>query len=466
LKAKFDSRAFPWNRAARDLFIHPGILLLNMISFLTIALFSGTILTSCFLFVHIALNFAATAGLERSSDASARRYLYWICVGLNAGSFLVLQHLGLIGILDSNNVSTPSTLPFLMGYAFYTLQALAIHGAVYRGLITGLNFQRYVLAVSFCGAFLAGPIFNQAQLKSFEDIEISLPTPARIYQHLHFFVGALVFKYVFANWLAQWAHTQDLSSPLRIARTVFCFELQVYFDFAGYSLLSLFLCRIFCIPMYHNFQHPFAARNIPEFWRRWHVGLGTFFKENVFTPLKTVYPNRTATRIVLPITVFMLSALWHGPTRNFVLWGLLHGIAFVVSVAVLNKFRQGFFLRLASRVSVFVVLFYGRLLFMESDFERLLQKFRELGRFVHMGRELSSVFTNGQELTAILLKNWDGCIVGVAIAAIIGYEVWGISADDTRCYRYLKPGLWTLLLLFLMLLFFQPAEHAGFVYGR
>jgi D-alanyl-lipoteichoic acid acyltransferase DltB (MBOAT superfamily) len=218
--------------------------------------------------------------------------------------------------------------------------------------------------------------------------------------------------------------------------------------------------------MYHNFQHPFVARNIPEFWRRWHVGLGTFFKENVFTPLKAAYPTQTATRVVLPITVFMLSALWHGPTRNFVLWGLLHGLAFVGSVAVLKKFRQGFFLRLGSRLSVFVVLFYGRLLFMESDFGRLMQKFRELGRFLPMARELSAVFANREQLTATLLKNWDGCLVGLAIAAIIGYEVWGMRADDTRCYRYLKPGLWALLLLFLMLLFFQPAEHAGFVYGR
>ncbi|HET9238038.1 MAG TPA: MBOAT family O-acyltransferase [Oligoflexus sp.] len=466
MKAKFHSRPFPWNRAARDLFIHPGILLLNVISFLTIALFSGTILTSAFLFVHIAVNFAATTGLERITDAHARRFFYWLCVALNAGSFLILQHLGLIGILDSNNVSTPSTLPFLMGYAFYTLQALAIQGAVYRGLITGLNFQRYVLAVSFCGAFLAGPIFNQAQLKAFEDIEVSFPTPARIYQHLHFLIGALVFKYVFANWLSQWVNTQDVSSPLLIARTVLCFELQVYFDFAGYSLLSFFLCRIFCIPMYHNFQHPFAARNIPEFWRRWHVGLGTFFKENVFTPLKGIYPNQTATRMALPITVFMLSALWHGPTRNFVLWGLLHGLAFVSSVAVLKAFRPGFLLRLGTRLSVFVVLFYGRLLFMESDFGRLMHKFRELGRFLHMGRELSLIFANRESLTGLLLKNWDGCVVGLAIAGIIGYEVWGISADDRRCYRYLKPGLWALMLLLLMLLFFQPADHAGFVYGR
>jgi D-alanyl-lipoteichoic acid acyltransferase DltB (MBOAT superfamily) len=460
LKMKSASRTLPWSRVTRDLFIHPGILLLNVISFLAIALFS------CFLFLHIAFNFAGTAGLERITGLSTRRNIYWLCIGANVSSFFILQHMGFIGILDSNNVSAPSTLPFLMGYAFYTLQAIAIHSAVYRSVISGLNFQRYMLALSFCGAFLAGPIFNQDQLKDFEDLEISFPTPARIYEHLHFLVGAFVFKYVFANWLSQWVHGLDVSSPLMIARTVFCFELQVYFDFAGYSLISLFLCRIFGIPMYHNFQHPFVARNIPEFWRRWHVGLGTFFKENVFSPLKAVYPHPMATRVLLPMTVFMLSALWHGPTRNFVLWGLLHGLAFVVSVAVLKSWRNSFLLRLGARLSVFAVLFYGRLLFMESDFDRLVQKFRELGRFEKMGREVAALFATRDQLAQTLLKNWDGFVIGSAIGCVLAYEIWGIKANDPRCYRYLKPGLWAFLLLLLMLLFFQAAEHAGFVYGR
>jgi D-alanyl-lipoteichoic acid acyltransferase DltB (MBOAT superfamily) len=466
LKMKLDSRTLLWSRVTRDLLIHPGILLLNVISFLTIALFSGTILTSGFLFLHIALNYAGTVGLERITSASARKNIYWFCVGANVSSFFILQHMGFIGILDSNNVSAPSTLPFLMGYAFYTLQAIAVHSAVYRSVITGLNFQRFMLALSFCGAFLAGPIFNQDQLKAFEDIEITFPTPARIYEHLHFLVGAFLFKYVFANWLSQWVDGLDISSPLMIARTVFCFELQVYFDFAGYSLLSLFLCRIFYIPMYHNFQHPFVARNIPDFWRRWHVGLGTFFKENVFAPLKAMYPHRMATRVILPMTVFLVSALWHGPTRNFVLWGLLHGLAFVLSVAILKSWQNGFFLRLGARLSVFVVLFYGRLLFMESDFDRLIQKFRELGRFEKMGREVLTLFAARGHIKATFLQHWESWAIGSAIACVLAYELWGIKANDTRCYRYLKPGLWAFLLLLLTLLFFQPAEHAGFVYGR
>lgn len=466
MKPKIDARVLPWSRVTRDLFAHSGLWLLNLVSLLAIALFSGTILTSCFLLAHIIFNFTATAWLEKTTDAGKRAQLYGLCLMANVGSFLVLQHMGFIGILDSNNVSAPSTLPFLMGYAFYTLQAIAIQSAVHRGVISGLTFPRYVLALSFCGAFLAGPIFNQEQLKDFEDLEISFPTPARIYEHLHFLVGAFTFKYVFANWLSQWVNLLDVSSPLRIARTIFCFELQVYFDFAGYSLLSFFLCRVFCIPMYHNFQHPFAARNIPEFWRRWHVGLGTFFKENVFTPLKHLHPHPMATRLALPMTVFTLSALWHGPTRNFILWGLFHGLAFVLSVAVLKRWSSGFLVRWGARLALFAVLFYGRLLFMESDFDRLLLKFRELGRFIHIGREWTDLFAGRHQLMETMLLRWDSLLIGIGIACVLGYEIFGIKARDFRCYPYLKPGLWAFALLLLTLLFFQPAEHAGFVYGR
>jgi alginate O-acetyltransferase complex protein AlgI len=463
---KIDSPALLWSRVVRNLFVHPKILLLNILSFLAIAFFSGTILTSCFLFIYSALNFGLTVALEKMEDGASRRYLHIFSLLVNVGSFLLLQHQGFIGILDSSNASAPSTLPFLMGYAFYTLQVLAIQGAIYRGIISGLDFQRYLLAVSFCGAFLAGPIFNQDQLKAFEDLELAWPTPARIYEHLQFLVGALTFKYVFANWLSQWVVGRDFSSPLMVARTVFCFELQVYFDFAGYSLMSFFLCRIFCIPMYHNFQQPFAARNIPEFWRRWHVGLGSFFKENVFTPLKAMHPHPMATRLLLPLTVFMLSALWHGPTRNFVLWGLFHGLAFVASVAVLKRWQHLSLVRLAARLSVFVVLFYGRLLFMESDFDQLMRNFAELGRFPKLGREIAALFTAPDQLKQTLLRHWDGTLIALGIASVLGYEIFGLNPKDSRCYRYLKPGIWAFILLLLTLLFFQPAETAGFVYGR
>ncbi|WP_218110182.1 MBOAT family O-acyltransferase [Oligoflexus tunisiensis] len=439
---------------------------LNLVSFLAIAFFSGTILTAAFLFLYIAVNYSMTVGLAKARQTSRRKQIYCACLGVNIGCFFFLQHKGFIGVLDSKNASAPSTVPLLMGYAFYALQAVAIQGAVFRRVIFDLDFQRYALAVSFCGAFLAGPVFNQEQLKKFKDLEVALPTPTRIYKYLHVLIGAFAFKYVFANWLSQWVTTQEALSPLLIARTVLCFELQVYFDFAGYSLLSFFLCRIFGIPIYHNFQHPFAAQNIPEFWRRWHVGLGTFFKENVFLPLRAVYPQRLATRVILPMTVFLLSALWHGPTRNFILWGLLHGGAFVVSVAILKRWNRMAAVRLGAKISVFIVLFYGRLLFMESDFDLLMEKFRGLGRFQKMGRDLWAILSAHTQLSQAFLQHWDGFVVGGAMVLILAYEVFFIKHDDRRCYRYLRPGIWAFIVLLFTLLFFQPANHAGFVYGR
>ncbi|MCX6131643.1 MAG: hypothetical protein NTX25_21600, partial [Proteobacteria bacterium] len=341
-----------------------------------------------------------------------------------------------------------------------------IQGAVYRGVIQKMKFQNYVLAVSFLGAFIAGPIFNGAQLKKMENIHLEFPTLDRIYQKLHFFIGAILFKYVFANWLAQWVSLNESLSPLMIARSVFCFELQIYFDFAAYSLFSYFFCYIFLVPMYHNFNEPFSARDIPEFWRRWHVGLGTFFKENVFLPLRTVFPGQISTQFILPILVFTLSAAWHGPTRNFLLWGLFHGLSFALSVAILRSWRKFSVVRLGARIQMFVVIFYGRLIFMESDFERLMYKFRQLGMFKDMGREISVLLVAPTQVAANLWQHWDDTFIGLSIAAVLVNQIWFIPAHDGSCYRFLKPGAAAILLFILSLLFFQPHNNFGFVYGR
>jgi alginate O-acetyltransferase complex protein AlgI len=353
-----------------------------------------------------------------------------------------------------------------MGYAFYFLQTLAIHRVVYRRIARSLDFQHYVLAVSFCGAFLAGPIFNQEQLLKIETLEISFPVPFRIYKYFHFLVGALLFKYVFANWLSQWVVLSESSSPLLIARSVLCFELQVYFDFAGYSLLSFFLCRIFGIAMYHNFQHPFAARNIPEFWRRWHTGLGTFFKENIYLPLKSAFPGQTRMWMVAPMIVFLVSAAWHGPTRNFLLWGLFHGMSFVLAVSALKMFPKSAMVRWGGRLFLFIVLFYGRLLFMESDFDILIRKFRRLGMMKQMFHEFTVSLPAADQLFALFLTKWDSFVVGFGVLAFVAYEVFFVKKESQGCYRYFRPGILSLVLLMIVFLFFQPAHHAGFVYGR
>ena len=446
------------------------IAVVNILSFAMIGLFSGSYFTLIVLGAYSIGTFHYINLIADATNQPQRRALYASFLILHGIAFVVLQANGFVGILNLDNVVSPSTLPFLIGFAFYILQSMAIAGSVYRRIIPPLDFQRYVLVISFCGAFLAGPIFNQNELKKISNLEIALPNIVKIQTDIHLLINAVLFKYVFANWLSQWVDINEKESPFRIARSVLCFEMQVYFDFAGYSLLALFLCRIFGLPIYFNFNHPFAAKNIPEFWRRWHIGLGTWFKENVYMPLKERKNKKWATRAVLPLVVFVTSAMWHGLTRNFLVWGLFHATAFIVAVNVLDKISSYRVGKLFSKIYVLVVVFYGRLLFMDSNFGRLHEKIVELGNFPQMLREISLSFPQTfSDLQYALINGLDNWCIGTLVVTAITYELFFIKTNEHHQdpYRYFKSGLVpTVLTLVIVLIFMQPIHRMSFVYGR
>jgi D-alanyl-lipoteichoic acid acyltransferase DltB (MBOAT superfamily) len=443
-----------------------GIRAVNFLSLAAIALLSGSMSAPIVVAAYTIVTFFYIKALHFTESDFSRKVFYRLYFLLHAALFLFLQDRGFIGILNAENVTAGRTLPFLIGFSFYILQSIAICNAVFKRKIEPLDFDRYTLAISFCGAFLAGPIFNRDQLQQFGSLNISWPHAERVYDESHLLIGALFFKYVCANWLSQWVDIKEIMSPLKIASSVLCFELQVYFDFAGYSLLALFLCRIFGIPIYFNFQHPFSARDIPEFWRRWHIGLGTWFKENVFLAAKESINGKWATRGILPLLVFFASASWHGPTRNFLLWGLFHGLAFVIAINFICKIGTSWPGRLVSRIYLILVIFYGRLLFMDSDFPRLMHKFKQLGMFKAMVKEFLQLVSSFSALTAHFFAHWDDFLIGFFIAALVCYELFFEAARSKTPYRYLKPGGTALFWLILTLLFFQPLQRIGFVYGR
>lgn len=450
-----------------ELVARSKVALLNLSSFALIVLLSGTWLSGLVLGLYGVLTYAAAQLIARSEERAVRAGIYYGSLIAHVCGFFFLQQTGRMGILNGENALAPSTLPYLLGFAFYILQGLTLLGAVYRRLMPPLDLQRHLLALSFFGSFLAGPLFNQGQLKKLALLDVQLPGLVRIYENLHFLVGGLLFKFVFAHWLARFVRLDEMASPLLIARSVAAFELQVYFDFAGYSLIAYFLCRSFGLPLYFNFRHPFAARDIPEFWRRWHVGLGTWFKENLFQPLRAWTQSGLAGKTLIPILVFLCSAAWHGPTRNFLAWGLFHGLAFVLAVWVLAPLRKKSWGRFLARAHVLIVVFYGRLLFMDSDLARLKVKIRRLGMFREMGQEfLAALPRSGAELMAFASANGSDIIIAAAIGALILYEIFWVDPEQEGAYAYFRPGVSTLLIFALVLLFFQPLDRAGFVYGR
>jgi alginate O-acetyltransferase complex protein AlgI len=130
----------------------------------------------------------------------------------------------------------------------------------------------------------------------------------------------------------------NLSTPAAWLVLV-CFSLQIYFDFSGYSDMAIGLGMIFGLRLPENFNFPYLSKSISEFWRRWHMTLSAWFREIVFYPLerKRVGGSRWSNQFVNALIVFFLTGLWHGVTLNFLIWGMLHGLAICLEVSPLGK---------------------------------------------------------------------------------------------------------------------------------
>jgi alginate O-acetyltransferase complex protein AlgI len=214
-----------------------------------------------------------------------------------------------------------------IGISFYTFQCLSYTIDVYRGNAqVQKNIVSFGAYVSLFPQLIAGPIVRyvdvarelDSRTHSWEDISLGLR---------RFLVG-LAKKILIANQLGELTNlfrASDEKSVLFYWIYAIAFALHIYFDFSGYSDMAIGLGRIFGFRFIENFNYPYVSRSISEFWRRWHMSLGSWFRDYVYIPMggNRVSKGRWVFNI---LTVWMLTGLWHGAAWNFVLWGLLYAV--------------------------------------------------------------------------------------------------------------------------------------------
>lgn len=242
---------------------------------------------------------------------------------INIGMLAVFKYSSFL--LNGLDIPTPA-LP--IGISFYTFQTLSYTIDLYRGKIrvqkSLLNFLVYV---SMFPQLVAGPIVR------YSDIAPSLSSRSVTSDDMAYgvkrFVSGLLKKLALANTagnaaslLLEGTHPTVVSLWLGIVM----FTFQIYFDFSGYSDMAIGLGRMFGFKFRENFDYPYIAKNITEFWRRWHISLSSFFRDYVYIPLGG---NRY--RFVRNIlVVWLLTGLWHGAGINFILWGLFYGVILLI----------------------------------------------------------------------------------------------------------------------------------------
>ena len=260
-----------------------------------------------------------------------------------------------------------------VGISFFTFQALSYVIDVYRGdADVATNYLDVLLYVSFFPQLIAGPIVKYHDVA--EQIKSRENGPIEAARGLRRFCFGLAKKVLIANQLASIADTLYAAPAESLwAATawlaVVSYLLQIYFDFSAYSDMAIGLGHMFGFTFQENFNYPYVATSIQDFWRRWHISLSTWFKEYVYIPLGGNRRGK-ARAAFNRMVVFFLCGLWHGASWTFVAWGVYHGLFLLLEqfVPILKRMPK-----LLGHIYALVVVCFGWILFRAETFEQAIQ---------------------------------------------------------------------------------------------
>lgn len=306
------------------------------------------------------------------------------------GTF-VLENVGLIigrelGTLDI-------ILP--IGISFYTFQLVSYVVDVYRGDVPAQkSFSTLLLYVSLFHQCIAGPIVR------YKDICAELfdrrATGQDIADGIWRFSFGLAKKAILANAMGTIADkllvggdALQNSTVLALWVGVLAYSLQIYLDFSAYSDMAIGMGRMIGIHYRENFDYPYVSRSVTEFWRRWHISLGSFFRDYVYIPLGGNRKGRARTYLNLFI-VWFLTGLWHGASWNFVLWGLYFFVFLVLEKMFLHRILSKD--RIVSHIYLVIIVYFGWILFRFDNMGDILNVLR--GMFGANGSAFTDFETN------------------------------------------------------------------------
>ena len=367
---------------------------------------------------------------------------FWLTVSVVIG-------LGLLGIfkyadffVESVNAVTGIGIPLLklalpIGISFYTFQCISYVADVYRGKARAQkNIISFGAYVALFPQLIAGPIVR------YVDIARELEDRSHSWEEfglgLRRFIVGLAKKILIANQLGALTNAFRVSAEKSVLfywMYAIAFTLHIYFDFSGYSDMAIGLGRIFGFHFIENFNYPYLSRSIGEFWRRWHMSLGTWFRDYVYIPLggNRVSRGRWVFNILL---VWMLTGLWHGAAWNFVLWGLLYAVFLLAEKWIPGLTKLPDILR---RGYVLLVVIVGFVLFNAAD---LQEAAKDIGGLLGFG----GVPLTSRESLYYLRSN-----ALLFLAAIIGatpiVRNIGLRLQEKKIGAVLEPVLLGVLLV-------------------
>ncbi len=289
----------------------------------------------------IGVNYVAGHTIEAGRGVS-RRIALTAAIGLDLAALGWFKYAGFLAsaLAPLSHAAMWQGLVLPLGISFYVFHNISYVVDVYRGTARARrNPIDFALYIAFFPQVIAGPIVRYHDIAgALDHRRVRLEDFA---SGLERFTVGLAKKMVLANPLGDIAD-RVFALPIGTLATsdawlgLLCYTLQIYFDFSGYSDMAIGLARMFGFEFLENFNYPYVARSVQEFWRRWHISLSNWFRDYLYIPLGGSRHGAARTYLNLTI-VFLLCGLWHGATWTFIAWGAIHGGFLAIERAGLGR---------------------------------------------------------------------------------------------------------------------------------
>ena len=412
----------------------------------------GDLTNVLYLGVSIIFNYITGIELEKLLDSKKKKEAFIVILTATSGNVILL------GIMKYSDLVLP------VGMSFYTFMVLSYIFDVYNKKAKAQhNFIKFMLYVSFFPKITMGPIVEYRDMQ--EQIDTYTFSKQKLLEGTSLFLVGLLKKVILADNLGAAftsVYGNASTSVLGAWLGMIFYGLQLYFDFSGYSDMAIGISKMFGFEFDKNFDYPYTSKNITVFWRKWHISLGTWFKDYVYIPLGG---NRVGKARLFAnlLVVWVLTGVWHGSTWNFVIWGLYHG-AFAMLERFVIKDRLESVPNMIRVLVTDLIVFVGWIFFFTPDIGDALSYMGNLIGIGTSGFSASGAFFYLRTHCILLVISIIGC---VPIVKNVYTNVFFTSRSKiSENTAYAINVLGTVILFAVAVAFMIGGTYSSFLYAK
>lgn len=405
------------------------------------------------LILSILWNYFTAFELEAQDDGKTKKILLIVSVVVNLFILGFYKYTGFL--MDILHIQSNLKIALPVGLSFFTFSELSYIFDVYNGKSKPQkNIILFTLYVSFFGKISMGPIVSYHEMEG--QLTNRTLSKAQYASGMVLFSKGLIKKVLLADQLSYvYSILQNNTSTLGVWLLAISYMLQIYFDFSGYSDMAIGLSRFFGFDFKPNFDHPYTATSVQDFWRKWHISLSQWFRDYLYIPLggNRVDKNTYIRNIFI---VWFCTGLWHGANWTFILWGLYYGCLLLLEKFFLREKLEKL-PKPISHIYTLLVVLIGWVFFMSPN---ITTAFSTLGKMISIG---ATTFANNQ--AKFMLKSY---FIVFVLAILLSTKVY----DKIQIFVYNQYKMkavyttWTIyiILLIICIAFIVGGTYHSFLY--